>query len=64
MPKKNRNLIKRHARKQKLDGERVAETVCVTVYGSNLEKFSEAALPIPDGAFGIRITRPEKEVFV
>ena len=62
MPKKNRNLIKQNAGKQKLGCERVAETVCVTVYGSDLEKFSEATLPVPDGAFGIRIARPEKEV--
>ena len=62
MPKKNRNLNRRHARKQKFDRERVTETVCVTVYASNLEKFSETTLPVPDGVFGIRIARPEKEV--
>lgn len=64
MPKKHRTLIKWNTRKQKLDRERVSDTVYVTVYGSNLEKVSEAALPIPDGAFGIRIARPEKEVFL
>ena len=55
-------MIRRHARKQKFGCERVAETVCVTVYGSDLEKFSEVTLPVPDGAFGIGIVRPEKEV--
>lgn len=64
MPKKRRHLIKRNTRKQKLDRERVSDTVCVTVYGSNLEKFSETTLPIPDGAFGICIAQPEKEVFL
>lgn len=64
MSKNNRRVIKRKAGRQTLDRERVPETVCVTVYGSDLEKFSEVVLPIPEGAFGIRIARPEKEVFL
>ena len=42
----------------------VSETVCVTVYGSDFAKLSEATLPIPNGTFCIKISSPEKEVSV
>lgn len=40
----------------------VSETVCVTVYGGDFAKFSEATLAIPNGTFRIKISSPEKEV--
>lgn len=61
---KNSTKRKRNAQEQRRGAERPAETICVTVYGGDLEKYSEAKLPIPDGTFGIQISRPEKEVFI
>lgn len=63
MPK-NSTQRKRNAQKQRRDAECPPETISVTVYGGDLEKYSEAKLPVPDGTFGIQISRPEKEVFI
>ena len=56
--------IRPKTREQTLDTASVSETICVTVYGSDLEKFSEARLSVPDGTFRVQISWPENEISV
>ena len=55
MSEEHRNAFERHARFQKIDAERIPESVRVAFHSSEREEFRQAPLPVRDRALRIPV---------